>query len=344
MYQAQNYREAATKYEEAIAAAPESPEAVTAYFFLGNSYDNLYKPARKGEADNDAFLTKAIENYKISAERETRDDIKKLALQYLVNAYGPDKLDDPTQAEPIVQRMMQLDPSNTENYFALAKIYEDAGNLDEAEAMLNKAREVKPKEAAVYQQLAGFYQRQGEFEKLIAAVQQRAELEPNNPEAHYAVATYYWDEAYRNTRLNEAQKRDYVKNGLDVSRQGAGTEPRLRRGAHLSRPPASHRSGDGEGRRPSEGAAHRGVAAAGEGRRVEEEAGSGRINKTKNEKRTKRPPGAIRAAFFLLGGELRRSWRPRCGRQQRLTRGRTRGAERPVPPIKKAAWTSPGGL
>ena len=110
--------------------------------------------------------------------------------------------------------MMQIDPSNTENYFALAKIYEDAGNLDEAEGMLNKAREVKPKEAAVYQQLAGFYQRQGEFAKLIAAVQQRAELEPNNPEAHYAVATYYWDEAYRNTRLTDAQKREYTKNGL----------------------------------------------------------------------------------------------------------------------------------
>jgi tetratricopeptide (TPR) repeat protein len=214
-YQAQNYHEAAARYEEAIAASPDSEEGITAHFFLGNSYDNLYKPARKGEAENDAFLTKAIENYKISAEREVaRPDIKKLALQYLVNAYGPDKLDDPTAAEPIVQRMMQMDPSNTENYFALAKIYEDAGNLDEAEGMLNKAREVKPKEAAVYQQLAGFYQRQGEFAKLIAAVQQRAELEPNNPEAHYAVATYYWDEAYRNTRLTDAQKREYTKNGL----------------------------------------------------------------------------------------------------------------------------------
>jgi tetratricopeptide (TPR) repeat protein len=215
MYQAQNYREAVTKYEEAIAAAPDSEEAITAYFFLGNSYDNLYKPARKGEAENDAFLTKAIENYKISAEREVaRPDIKKLALQYLVAAYGPDKLDDPTQAEPLVQRMMQLDPTNTENYFALAKIYEDAGNLDEAEGMYKKAQEARPKDSTVYQQLAGFYQRQGEFDKLIAAVQQRAELEPNNPEAHYAVATYYWDEAYRNTRLNDSQKREYVKNGL----------------------------------------------------------------------------------------------------------------------------------
>ena len=252
----------------------------TAYFFLGNSYDNLYKPARKGEADNDAMLTKAIENYKIAAEKDDDPKMKKLALQYLVNAYGPDKLDDPTQAEPIVQRMMQLDPSDTENYFALAKIYEDAGNLDEAEAMLNKAREAKPKEAAVYQQLAGFYQRQGEFDKLIAAVQQRAELEPNNPEAHYAVATYYWDEAYRNTRLNEAQKREYVKNGLDVSRQGPGAERRLRRGADLPRPPAANRSGNGEGPQAADGPARRGEAAAREGSRPEEEAGGRGVTKT----------------------------------------------------------------
>jgi len=214
LYQKQAYHEAALKYEEAIAASPDSVEGITAYFFMANSYDNQFKPARKGEAENDAYLTKAIANYKISAERETRADIKKLALDYLVSAYGPDKLDDPTQAEPIVQRMIQLDPSTTTNYFALAKIYEDAGNLDEAEAQLMKAKEVKPKEAAVYQQLAGFYQRQGDFEKLIAAVQQRAELEPDNPEAHYTVATYYWDESYRNTRLTDAQKRDYIKNGL----------------------------------------------------------------------------------------------------------------------------------
>jgi tetratricopeptide (TPR) repeat protein len=214
LYQQQKYEDAAVKYEEVIKASPDSPEGITSYFFLANSYDNLYKPARKGEAANDANLTKAIEAYKVSAEKETRADIKKLALDYLVAAYGPDKLDDPTQAEPIVQRMIQLDPSDTANYFALAKIYEDAGNVDESEATLMKAKEAKPKDAAVYQQLAGFYQRQGDFDKLIAAIQQRAELEPNNPEAHYAISTYYWDEAYRNTRLTDAQKREYTDKGL----------------------------------------------------------------------------------------------------------------------------------
>lgn len=224
-YQAQRYEEAVAKYEEAIAASPDSPEGITSYFFLANSYDNLYKPARKGEKENDAYLMKAVENYKISAERETRPDIKKLALDYLVAAYGPDKLDDPTQAEPIVLRMIELDPTNTTNYFALTKIYEDAGNIDQAEAMLMKAKEVKPKDPAVYQQLAGFYQRQGDFQKLIDAVSQRTQLEPNNPEAHQAIAAHYWDEGYRNTRLSEAQKREFTQKGLQSVEKALALNP-----------------------------------------------------------------------------------------------------------------------
>jgi tetratricopeptide (TPR) repeat protein len=107
----------------------------------------------------------------------------------------------------------------------LAKIYEDNGNLDQAEAMYNKAKDMKPKDATVYQQLAGFYQRQGEFEKLIEAVQQRATLEPKNPEAHYSIAAYYQDEAFRNTRLTEAQKRDYVEKGLDEVEKALEIKP-----------------------------------------------------------------------------------------------------------------------
>jgi tetratricopeptide (TPR) repeat protein len=171
------------------------------------------------------MLTKAIENYKLSVEREPDPKMKKVSLQYLANAYGPDKLNDPTQAEPVVQQLIQLDPKDVTSYFALARIYEDAGNLDEAEAMLIKAKEAEPKQSAVYQQLAGYYQRQGEFDKLIDAVQQRAVLEPNNPEAHYFIASYYWDEAYRNTRLSEKQKREYTQNGLDEIEKALQIKP-----------------------------------------------------------------------------------------------------------------------
>ncbi len=47
LYQQQDYKRAAEKYEEVVG---NDPIADTAYFFLANSYDNLYKPSRKGEA------------------------------------------------------------------------------------------------------------------------------------------------------------------------------------------------------------------------------------------------------------------------------------------------------
>jgi hypothetical protein len=41
-------------------------------------------------------------------------------------------------------------------------------------------------------------------------------LEPNNPEAHYTVATYYWDKAYRDFRLQDKEKMEYVLNGIEA--------------------------------------------------------------------------------------------------------------------------------
>jgi tetratricopeptide (TPR) repeat protein len=216
-YQAQDYKKAADLYEETVASDPDLNQA---YFFLGNSYDNLFKPSRKGEADNDALLQKAVDNYQKAAERlsasPSEDDKKlgKLALQYLVAAYGPDKLNDPAKAEPVVQKMIQLEPGESTNYFALAKIYEDAGAYEQAEQMLLKAKEVKPNNPDVYMQLAGFYNRQGQFDKTIDALEQRAAKEPNNPEAFFTISSYYWDDAQRNFRLSPDQKKDHVQKGL----------------------------------------------------------------------------------------------------------------------------------
>ncbi|MBI2833520.1 MAG: tetratricopeptide repeat protein [Acidobacteria bacterium] len=213
LYRMQEYKRAAGKYEEALQA---DPNLTTAYFYLGNSYDQLYKPSRQGEKENDEYLTKAVDNYKKAAAKEQNPQMRKLALQYLVAAYGPDKLNDASQAEPIVQRMIELDKSDVPNYFVLAKLYEDAGRYDEAEATLLTAKEVRPNDPAVYLQLAGYYNRQGEFAKTIEALEQRAAKEPNNPEAYYTIATYYWEKAFRDFRLTEPEKRDFVMKGLDA--------------------------------------------------------------------------------------------------------------------------------
>src|SRR5205809_1050716 len=131
-YQAQDYKRAAELYEETIQS---NPDQVQVYFFLGNSYDNLYKPG-VSKPDNEALLAKAIQNYELAATRLSADKpdevkLKKLSLQYLAAAFGSDMQNDPVKAEPVIQRMIQLDPTDSSNYFALAKLYEDAGAYDE---------------------------------------------------------------------------------------------------------------------------------------------------------------------------------------------------------------------
>src|SRR6478672_10967418 len=74
----QAFQPANEQYKEAEwkSAIPEYPRAVTlnphlgyAYFCLGNCYDNLYKPTTKGEPENDANLTKAVENYNLAINK-----------------------------------------------------------------------------------------------------------------------------------------------------------------------------------------------------------------------------------------------------------------------------------
>lgn len=215
-YGQQDYAAAAEKYEEVIALANDDPRLTTAYFFLGNSYDQMYRPTKRGEAANDGYLTKAIDNYKAAAEKVEDPKWKQLSLQYLVAAYT-DKLQDPSQAEPVLQRMIEMDPQDPGNYNVLAKIYEDNGDYERAEQTLVKAREMKPNDPAVYMQLAGFYQRQGDFDKMIDAVQTRTEKEQQNPEAFYTLSTFYWEKASRDFKLNDTQKLEFAQKGIDAA-------------------------------------------------------------------------------------------------------------------------------
>ena len=221
-YAASDYKKAIEKYQEAL---KNNPELSYAYFYLGNSYDNLYKVAKKGQPENDANLQKAVENYKLATEKITEPKLRKLSFEYLLNSYGPDKLNDPSQAEPIVQKMIEMDPSDTANYFALAKIYEDAGNYEQAEAALLKARDAHPKDTAVYMQMAAFYNRQGRFDKTMEALNQRAAQDPHNPEGYYTIAVYYWDKTFRDKALNDATRHEYINSGMEAVNKAISIKP-----------------------------------------------------------------------------------------------------------------------
>jgi tetratricopeptide (TPR) repeat protein len=210
-YAAQSWEEAAEKYEEVLHSDPNFAQA---HFYLANSYDNMYKPGRKGEAENDAHMQKAIEHYKIAAETDPNPATRKLALQYLVAAYGSDKLADPSQAEPIVKRMIELEPNEPTNYFGLSKLYQDAGRYEEAEQALMKAKEVKPDDPVVYTTLSGYYNSQGDFGKTIENLEKAAELDPKNPQGFHLIATFFEEKVRKDFRLTPAEKKEYSIRGI----------------------------------------------------------------------------------------------------------------------------------
>ena len=87
-YQSQDYKKSAALYEETL---QEDPSIAAAHFFLANSLDNQYKPSRKGEPANDELMTKAVENYKLGAEKlagSAVEDERKLAKDVQVKMRG----------------------------------------------------------------------------------------------------------------------------------------------------------------------------------------------------------------------------------------------------------------
>ena len=210
-YQRADYPLAVELYTEVL---DNDPNQTAAYFYLANSYDNQYRPSLRGERENDQLLDNAIDNYIESVDNEANVDMRILSMQYLVAAFGPDKANEPAKSEPVLQQMIESDPSNPDNYFVLSKLYEDSGLVDEAEAILMQVRNMRGDDPAIYMQIAGFYERSSDFERTIENLARRAELEPDNPEAFYTIGTYYWQKAFRDFQLSDEEEMEYVMLGL----------------------------------------------------------------------------------------------------------------------------------
>jgi predicted Zn-dependent protease len=218
LYSRGDFRQAAARYEEVVKdpGVVENDPLVggAAYFYLANSYDNLYKPARKGEAANDNNLKEAEKNYLLAMEKASDPLIRQRAIEYLVALYGPDKLNTPEKSEPLVTKLIEANPNDPNNYYVLGKVHEDAANMPAAEQAYLKAAAIKPENPEPYQYLSGFYDRQGNWEKAVQAMEDRAKRDPNNPEAWHQIAAWLEAKVRKDYTINAAQKRDYIERGL----------------------------------------------------------------------------------------------------------------------------------
>ena len=221
-YQRADYEGAAALYEEAIANDPTMEDA---YFYLANCYDNMFRPALRGEAENDKLLEMAIDNYISSADIQTNPAMRTLSMQYLVAAFGPDKLNNPAKSEPVLRQMIADDPENPDNYIRLAKLYEDSGLYEEAEQVFLQILDQRSDDPIVYLQLAEFYNRSEEFDKKMEALRQRSALEPDNPEAYYTISTHYWQKAFRDFRLDDEEEMEYVMLGITETDKALDLNP-----------------------------------------------------------------------------------------------------------------------
>jgi len=227
LYQRGEFKRAIPVYEKAIGF---NPDMGVVYFFLGNSYDNLYKPSLKGEAENDANLTKAVQYYQKATEVIKDEDIqgpqiRKLAYEYLIAAYGVDKLGDFEKAEPIAAKLISLEPNEPGNYQSIGKLYEDQGRYEEAEAKFNKAIEVRPNDPLGYLVLAGFYTRRFNCDKNTEAYENRARVEPNNHEAHHMIAYFLYERAFKDYRLSADTKKTMLARSIEAEDRALALNP-----------------------------------------------------------------------------------------------------------------------
>ena len=226
-YKKSDFAKASELFEESVKYL--SDQGVV-YFFLANSYDQQWKPSRKGEPANDAFMAKAVQNYQLAIDKLTADTendrkYRQYSYEYMIAAYGPEKLNDFSKAEPIALKLIQLSPNEPVNYQALGKMYEDQGRYDESEAMFKKAIEAKPNDPGVYTAIAGYYNRQGKFDETMAALEERTKYEPNNPEAYHYMATFYQDVIEKEFRISGEKKRLYAIKGIDAENKALALNP-----------------------------------------------------------------------------------------------------------------------
>lgn len=195
------YRSAIEAYEKALSY---NPELVDAYRFLGESYKNLFRPG-EDSPENMAKADKALEalNKAYEVDPGNKDIIYSLGDMY-------DKLRNFEEAEAMYLKIIELEPTDMDNYYVIAEFYKRyAGENEElrakAEQMYLRRIEADPENPQGYAYIAQFYNDQINtaenpetvFDKAVRYYRLRLDLEPDSATTLYAIGVNRFWKAFR---------------------------------------------------------------------------------------------------------------------------------------------------
>jgi tetratricopeptide (TPR) repeat protein len=169
------YRRAIGQYEIALG---HNPNLVQAYQYLGESYKNLYRGPSVDTPENKERAQKALEALKRAYEIDPFD---KDVIYSLGDMY--DRLRDFKEAEKLYLRILELEPTNMENYYVVAGFYKKYVPV--------RATGASDQQAGG--ELEGAEKGKTAFQKAEEMYLRRIELDPENPEG-YAYAAQFYDE------------------------------------------------------------------------------------------------------------------------------------------------------
>jgi hypothetical protein len=161
-YQQQDYKRAADSYELTVQAAPDDPDLAPAYFYLANSYDNLYKPSKKWREGERRPAGKG--RPKLPEGRGKAGGVGKEGLQGSGQAFAAvsGRVVRRRQAERCGEGRTggaaddSTRPGRPGELFRVGEDLRGRRRIRNAEDILLKAKEAKPTDPAVYMTLAGY--------------------------------------------------------------------------------------------------------------------------------------------------------------------------------------------
>jgi tetratricopeptide (TPR) repeat protein len=221
-YTQENFKRAITLYERAVELDPNMTEA---WFYLGSSYQAMYRPG-KNTPENNELLDKSVAAYQKSLETnpgqtEQQKKVKTNTLGALIAIHSDEPKKNFDTAQQYAQQLVQESPDDAKNLYALANLYEKFDQVDQAEQTYKRVAELNPNDPKACGALAAFYNKplwegRSRFDQAIDVLQRCASLAPDDAGGWQKVASFYWDKAYRDPMITDEQKQQYAQKGMEA--------------------------------------------------------------------------------------------------------------------------------